>query len=456
MVAIGTLKAVVKLDNPHQIYHGSGDPVTGNVVLTFTPSQKSREDGTTELFAHMSVMTSLHGRAKTKVKINSGNSRHVYRGRVPLIERKMKIHDDSLRIERTQAMLIPFSYVFPERWDHPVTGDWKVEDKTFDTSQGQMLPPSFEREYSGFSENHFECFVAYRIGVNVSVRHLAVDVITQEEDAEPLVCYSLPRLPARLDERVEKLSNRVHVSNELLLPEEDRPAGFRQKMKATLRSNQFPNYTFNWTMLMPRNLYIGQPAAFEIYIRPREEECTAILIPDVTLSGFSVNISGWTHVRAERGIFTTPSSDHEDSIGFLKCNMDNKGPFSKAANDWTKIINTEPVPNRVGCTFKTVNIAQQHLMRVRLNFNLAGKSFNYEKGFPVVVHPPLQEFAQIAGPSSSDVMAGSSSQPYNMQPVAEALPRYEEGLPQYDEVTAGGSAPSTSLDKSITTDEQLR
>lgn len=129
---------------------------------------------------------------------------------------------------------------------------------------------------------------------------LQVDITKPGKYEEPLVRYEPPRKFILASARPYNLSDYVAVKNELLLPEADRPTGFKQKAKAAFSSDYFPTYSFDWTCVAPRDLILGQPAVFEVRIRPREQECTAPLIPDVRLTSFNATIVAHTQVRAEK------------------------------------------------------------------------------------------------------------------------------------------------------------
>ena len=143
---------------------------------------------------------------------------------------------------------------------------------------------------------------------------LQVDISKPEKDNEPFVRYERPRLARVVKDDPVKWTGYISVKNELLLPEADRPTGFKQKAKAALSSDYFPTYSFDWECLAPRHLYFGQPAAFEIHIRPRENECTAVVIPDVHLSSLTAEVKAHTQVRAEKQLFTSPESSSDTTV----------------------------------------------------------------------------------------------------------------------------------------------
>lgn len=285
--------------------------------------------------------------------------------------------------------------------------------------------------YSGFS-NQYDAFIEYRVGVTIHAPHIKVDIIKPDKYTEPLVYYQWPKVPQALPPKYSQRRNSIRISNELLLPESDRPKGFRQKLKAGLSSNAYPNYNFDWQLLTPQHIYQGQPIAFEVRARPRDGDNTAIVVPDIHLRGLHASLTGYTVVRAEKQFFTSPEADHDDVVGNFRCRVDSTNPFSKA-NDWTIIANTTAVPENLPSTFRTVNISHTHTMQVTLTIEAAGKRFSYEPVFKVDILPPLMKLGASAQASCSNAAAGSSSQAFDMKQVDEASPRYEERLPQYDE-----------------------
>lgn len=432
-MAIGTLNARVVLDEPSTIHYGSADPVKGKVILTYMPSAKTREESSLELFAPLQLALIFHGRSKTKIWKSSGQNQHIYRARVPLFSARKKIYDDSVRIRQSRPQEIPFTLYFPESY----AGSQGLfeENSRFQVQPAEPLPPSFNNSYHGFA-NRYECFVEYRIGVVATVPRLQVEIVTPEKDYEPQVYYDYARLPAAMNARPSPRKGWVSVQNELLLPEADRPVGFRAKAKAALSSNYYPTYGFDWTILAPQHLYVGQPLALEVAIRPREKLCTAPLVPDVHLAYIDITIRAVIDVRAEKQLFSCPSAHSDEEKLSLKGGMLDKGPFSKA-NDWSKTINTRELRG-VCSTYQTANISLTYRMNIRGSFTVAGKSKDFESDFTVVIHPPIER---------ADAEAGSSAQPLGMASLEAALPQYDRP-PEYDEaVSELPEAEAVSKDK---------
>lgn len=252
-MAAGTIQAAIKLDYPDRVYRGSGQPVTGNVVLTsrpFRPNLNGQGSHAWEFFGPTKIPTSFHGRLKTKLRVSNGNSSSTYRGRVPIFKQDDVIFDDSAKIQAGETWLVPFECSFPDAFQYDIESDWE-KDARFDGRQDQQLPPSFTDSYYGF-KTHYDSFIEYRVGVMIHVPQLPVKVVTPEKYGEPLVHYERPSQPKTLEARYHHLQRKIHISNEFLLPPENRPSGFRQNMKAKLSSDFYPNYSFEWALVAPK------------------------------------------------------------------------------------------------------------------------------------------------------------------------------------------------------------
>ncbi|MBE7158696.1 MAG: hypothetical protein INR62_09735 [Rhodospirillales bacterium] len=241
----------------------------------------------------------------------------------------------------------------------------------------------------------------------------------------------------------------MDLSNEFLLPENERPSGFRQKAKAAFSSDFYPHYAFTWTLVVPRYIYLGQPIPFEIQVQVREDQCTAPVIPDILLKQFTAVLSSHTIVRAEKQFISNPEAGHDDILARLTGEHDNRRPFDKA-HDWTKKITIPPLPpDRFTPSFKTVNISHTHSVEIKILLQAACKNISFEKRFLIDVLPPFlpprqSHEAAVSSSAAASALLGHSAPPpplaQEVQGVEEALPRYEEGLPEYHEAT--GSRPA--------------
>jgi hypothetical protein len=445
-MAIGTLLAKIILDEPRKIHYGSSDPVKGKVVLTYTPSTKTREESNPELFGPLQLQVTFHGRSKTKVYKQSGNNRQIFRGRAPLFALSKIIYDDSFRSRPNQSHSFPFQLYFPEGAPKNPVGKWDADGR-FKYEAGSPLPPSFNNSYSGFA-HRYDCFVEYRVGVNVAMPRLRVIVAKPEKYDEPLIHYERPKPHFTINERPAPRTGFESVKNEFLLPEEDRPTGFKARAKAAFSLDYYPTYAFAWFLNGPQHLYLGQPLVFEMSIRPSEKVCTAVLVPDVHLTSFQVEIRAVVDVRAERQLFSSPESSSDEEKLRLKGVLQDNKPFSKA-NDWTKAINTRDLRG-VCSAFQSPNISLRYRMRVRGTFTFANKHKEFEKDYSVTIHPPIELGNASLWEASSSAAGGSSSQPLGLESLEATLPEYDRP-PEYDEAIEEaprpGVLPSEVTDK---------
>ncbi|KAI0860806.1 hypothetical protein F4860DRAFT_188242 [Xylaria cubensis] len=421
-MSIGTLFTNIVLSEPGKIHCGNNDPVLGHISVRYSAWQNNQS---AELFGPLKVSVFLHGRAKTKIWKSNGQTTSIYRGRAPLFSRKVLVYDDSFRAQPGEEGVFPFSLNFPEVTDAMVIDDFD-EDSRFITRPNHPLPPSFQSSYRGFA-HRYEAFVEYRVGVDVVMPQLPVRV---SKLLEPVVHYERPRAPEPVTRRPCDWRGYVSVKNELLLPESDRPSGFKQKTKALLGAGNFPTYAFDWVCLAPKDIHLGQPACFEVQIKPRAHECTATLVPDIRLKYFLIEIMAHTQVRAHRQIFRSPESEGNYRICQMAGAIDNREPFSKA-NEYTKIVNTEALGSgktgTLSSSFATYNISQTHTIKISFAFEITDKIKHTDREYAIMVHPPLQ-----TAPPPITAVAGPS-QPQNTQDVESDLPRYDP-LPSYEQV----------------------
>ncbi|KAI3326828.1 hypothetical protein HD806DRAFT_418765 [Xylariaceae sp. AK1471] len=426
-MSVGTLHTGIILNEPGKIHCGNRDPILGHINIRYSPGQKN---ASAELFGPLKVFVTLHGRAKTKIWKSNGQTTSIYRGRAPLLSKRVLVYDDSFRAQPRDSTIFPFSLIFPEVTDATVIDQFN-EDPRFISHRNHPLPPSFQSSYHGFA-HRYEAFVEYRVGVDVVMPSLQVEVNKPTKYLEPVVHYERPGASQPAKRRPCDWRGFVSVKNELLLPESDRPSGFKQKTKALFGAGHFPTYAFDWVCLAPKDIYLGQPVCFEVQIKPREHECTATLVPEVRLKYFGIEINAHTQVRAHRTIFRCPESEGNYKICQMVGVIDNSGPFSKA-NENTKVVNTQALGGgKMGTfasSFATYNISQAYTIKISFAFEITDKVKHIDKEYGVIIHPPLE-----TAPPPVAGSAGPSSQAPNTENMACDLPQYEP-LPPYEQMS---------------------
>lgn len=413
-MGVGSLSARVVLDDASQIYYGADRAVTGHVELSF----RSGLPNDTELFGPLQIMVVLHGRAKTKIWKSNGQRRTLYRGRVPLMNVTHTIHDGPIRIPRNQLHKFPFAIGFPRDCQSiPQVEGFSSDDAIFRACD---LPPTFDMNYHGLA-HRFDAFNEYRMGVDVAMPGIDLSIVLPTKEMEPAVLYEQTRsLESDFEQMPLCYQHSMKIQNEHLLPESERPTGFKQRAKAFVTSDYYPQYHLTVFVTTPTHFCLAETIAFEIRVQPRLELCTAPVTPEITLTTCRVSISAQTVVRAERQVFYAHISRGNEVLLQLNGVPDSQAPFSKA-DDFTKRIRTQPLTG-IPSTFKTLNIARNYTMSIAFTLLGANKELSFERDVAFTLHPP-----KLHGDAMGETVVAGPSR----IEAADQLPQYE-APPSYD------------------------
>lgn len=433
-MTVAVLQTSVALDPPRRPYVGPEDVITGNVVVKCLSGTTA---GIPEVFGPLKLVVVLHGRAKSKIIKNNGQNRSTYRGRAPLIRASAVVHNDSFKGVFGSTYKFPFAVAFPPKTQLGA-GLFDLDGGLFDSTPGRPLPPTMALSYHGFA-HRFDCFVAYQLQLMAGMP--GIDVKVNGTDAEYPIRYEMPRIPidAR-DDRLSSWTRRICVSNAHLLPPGDRPSGLKEKTKALFSSDYYPRHIFEATFSSPQHLYVSSRPRFSISIRHLDDS-TAPVVPDVILKSFSVSLKAYTEVRAEKQIFSEPTSHGDESLwGSVKGVI---GPFEKS-RDWTWDVRATTIPPRIPPSFKTYNINRSYRLKVSWIVRCAEKDFTLEQSHNVILKSPLM------GDSSAE--QGTSQQGYeNFTEMGDVLPgqdpQSEDRLPTYQEAADQDRASLSSADQ---------
>lgn len=407
----GSLHVKILLDKPQHVYCGSGEPVTGRVSLRYVPAQDERGGPqVTELFGPLRITIFFKGRIKTKIDKD-------YRGRVELFSIAVPAHDGPIQIPATripfpptpEPHIFPFAVRFPDAVAGSSYPEFEAHDDRFDVSPAQPLPPTCDVD-------HADGFVEYWVDVRVAVPGLHVTVFAPAEGTGPRVRYERPGPLTPPAPKPRQVRGTLFAQNAHLLSEEERPRGFRQKVRASLAGPaNLPIATFAWSLTAPTQVSRGDSIELTVGARPDPDRSTAAVIPDVRLVRCAVRIEACSAIRSEINVV-----HGHDSVGIKEhvCavpSLVDSAPFSADAG-WSVSIVARP-PKDLPSSFKSVCIAQYCRMKVYLKFLLAGETFEYDRPIPLTVYPPVVSLVQ----------------------VPDALPPIEDGgepvLPSYGEAT---------------------
>lgn len=442
-MSVGVIWGKVLLDNPDKIHCGPNDPVTGNIELIYRPkgaivrSQAGR-DQSPDLYGPLKLFLTFYGRAKSKIHKSNGQWSNTYRGRAPLFSQQIKIHDGPWNCKPYECSRFPFSLNFPDG-TQPMRehGDFD-EDKRFHREAGVSLPPTFSTKFSSFTKTT-NAFVEYRVSASINMPGIDVEVHGVEaENRIPAILYDQPRLPMSQASppKTRRFTESALIQNEHLLPEDERPSGFRQKTKFLFSSEKYPTFLYDLNIVVPKEVYMGQPLVFEISIRPDLDRSTTTIQPELRISWLHAQFTAHTLVRGESHFLATPESDKEDSFPRLMATvLDKDVPFSKA-NDFTKVCQTHAGLGNVGTPFTTYNISVAYALKVEFRIAGAGTDVYHERHFPVTVLRTIDDGGQQesvgASSSAAAAVASSSTSPYMRELRNPPTPPKENALPQYD------------------------
>ena len=454
-MSAGSVLGRIVLNHPTKYHCGTDDAITGHVALTYRPlgayASQSTNGPAQELFGPLKIFLTFGGRAKTKIHKSNGNTSSTHRGRAPLFSQHHKIHDGPYTSKAGECVRFPFSLNFPAATQHlPGQGDFR-QDVRFQEEAGHPLPPTFAASNTGFSKS-FKAFVEYRLNAEIRMPGIDISVLGLNQGDEGIpILYEQPRLPASevANFKSRKFSDFITLQNEHLLPEEQRPTGFRQKAKFAFSSERYPTYQFTLRGAMPTEIFVGQPIILELNLDPDHKSCNAPVPPTVQLRWVRAGVRQYINIRAEHGFFSAEESNKDYHLPCVPCFIvEPQVPFCKA-NDNTKFIHTTVL--NTASSFSTYNICQRYTLEIQYGIHAAGKDKTLKHIMPVTVHPPVDDSGLpadaytggYAGASSSaippPVLDNVTQDPQTTLPPpttlgpATGLPEYERP-PEYHEV----------------------
>lgn len=408
-MGLGSVRTKVVLDRPRYIYSGTNEPVTGSVELIFTAAKKSTAG---ELFGPLRVTLSFWGRAKTKIIEARGNSGSAnYRGRAPLFSQTQIIHDGPYRLLANCPSEVYFSINFPSR---VIQGQGLFEaDSAWEDRPGHDLPPTMSFSETGFGSN-FESYVEYNICAEVEVQGIEVEI------PRPIYTHVIYHPPSQLHGVHQQLRrksiavDRKHiVQNRMLLPEAERPMGFKARAKAALTLNAYPRYPFNVNIQCPQHLQIGTIPVITIHVAPLpdDELCTMSgHRPDVELLSYSIKIKAHTYVRCEKFLMRE-HRNQGDMTAYKYDSPAHTAPVTlDESNAWTVLAQGKMIDASVCPSFRTYNIRRTYIVATSITIRVAGEKIDTSATSGGIVIHPLDRNQGVWRPGMYDPGASASQQ----------------------------------------------
>ncbi|QIW99426.1 hypothetical protein AMS68_004944 [Peltaster fructicola] len=429
-MTIGDVNLRVALEQPGAVFCGSETDIRGQVFVDYSARQNIPE-----LFGPVEVFVVLSGRAKSKITVKNTNGHYVqriaHRGRAPLVFTKVLVYQGPIRMISGQPQMFNFAIRFPDRVQAQQTDTFK-DDPRFDTNPQGPLPPTMVSDHY-----NSECFVEYRLGAEAQMPSIDVKIHNFGGEDEGLhINYEQPRVPLSVVQaaRLAPMTEVVHISNEFLLPEGQRPNGFKEKTKAFFTHHAFPEFVANVSIDGFANLQLGEPVRLEVRALVDKQKTTAVELPEITIAHAEIAIRSCTELRSDGGSLSMRDSADYEKVVELQLTTRDQRPYSKA-NDYTKEFLTEPLRG-MPSTFSTFNISRTYTMDIEITVEAATKTKKMKfKDLPVRVLPPLA-YETNNGPAmytNADPYGKMPAMHIDADPYGTGMPPSYQAPPGYDE-----------------------
>lgn len=325
-MSLGTITAHIHLDDRYHVHYGSDD-VTGKVTLKYAPKQSgllSRAKGTRQpdLFGPFKLNILLEGIEHIRVH-QSGDAVIRHHRDTPLFSISKNIYDGACTFAPDGSMDIPFSIQFPESalarteigermtMMQNETGQWETRRHGSANADGPRLPPSFSTNLFTRA-NDGEFGISYTLSTKGEMS--GIDVKLECAEGSPPVLYEAPLLPHPPPRDAVTMTSRIQVISSKLMPESNRPHGFKGRTKALFHSNATPDYVFDMSCDgIPKETYLGSALTFKVRIKRNQEHTTPGIDAEVFLQDFMASIIAQTDLDLPKGPFAQLTSRPVDS-----------------------------------------------------------------------------------------------------------------------------------------------
>ncbi|KAF2673034.1 hypothetical protein BT63DRAFT_421236 [Microthyrium microscopicum] len=434
----------ISLFNPKLTYT-AGDVLRGQVIL------QARQDENIG-----SVAITFYGRSKTKLVRSNGENRTVFRGRAGLFSFTKTLYSGGHYTVRADEYKWDFEFTIPSSNDMSCHGDkFKSRGGFRPSTEQHPLPPSFHR-YGYDARN--QGMVEYKLAA-VMVRHTKVSKLESALDIPYLPPDPVPKPDLGL------ISSEQHYQARTLklLPDKQKLT-FREKLH-TFFGGDVPHATFRIRLIYPTVTWTGRALPFQLAIVAMDTSQDIPEYPVVLLTGMTVKIRTRILFRASSWRIETNGQLNEEHTLQNVSHM--LGPIPYAKIDKTepgqptgtgRIIGLpEPgkyldlsqfrsggfrTPNMTP-SFRTMNIVVMHHMKVKLQFNCAGKKFSMEHVDSLLVHSPPtgpMPVAQTAAATATHSQGNPPELPVYSQDVPKGTKILEAGAPAAPPQYAAGSS----------------
>ncbi|GAB7359376.1 hypothetical protein MBLNU230_g6027t1 [Neophaeotheca triangularis] len=414
----GTIKTQITLEQPDNIYHGSVDPVQGQVILQYHPSKKNSKQ---DLYTPLTVSVTFQGRITTRYDPSAKVPSH--RGRNSLFSHTTIIFDGKGSLVVGEPKSFAFKLNFPQGTDDFEQQKRWSRDRRFETRPGAPLPPSI---FSGRSQS--QCLVEYFINPIVQIPGSDIGIAPMDDKAPkdgipvsfcPLLVQKLPASSTPFEQSTTVFSEDISMGSTTT---ERQPSGSffgRNKSPippAPVSTHNPSDLTFTISSHAPRYLTLKRRIDFPIYLRIARP-LTSRPLPKIHLTSFQFNLTNTTTIRSDQKDnagrhYETSWQTTAHSTGYRPSQTSLPNPNAQAPTTFSPptgifplgkdalnpnfnsdkpdaVIHIRTSPLKAGPTFKTPNLSRTYTYEITLELEVEGsRAMRISRDFPVVITPP--------------------------------------------------------------------
>lgn len=366
------------------------------------------------------VTIKLFGRAKSKLTVNNGQNRNVYRCRFNLFETHEQLFHGPVHVPPDgDPQTWPFAIAIPKGPSSRLVSK-SHEQKYSNLSlkqediETQSLPPAFYFLSDSWGAKKFHGYVEYYLEAEI---RLSGSGGTTSIATLPIFVRP-PSSPIPItDFDLKSRAYRGLIKTQRLVPGmEDAELSFKQKTQKFFRTSKVPEFNYLLQVDYPMVIQLGNPNTipFKIRLLPNRERTSDIIqdVPQrVTLTGLTMELRSTTAVRCA-GLFTSHDADKTVKQPIhLEQIMAGVGPivipssFGEEAIDLGALLDLRldsRVPHAMGRrlspfesplepTFTTYNIKHSHTLKWEVTISVAGETTSESREYPITILAPSEE-----------------------------------------------------------------
>ena len=377
------------------------------------------------------ITITLQARCKTKVSRSNGQSRHVYRGRAPLIHLRRELFTGPHTLHPGHSW--PFTLTLPMQCDARQTDLFKQYRGPFNSDRAQSLPPAFSDSNYSLSWTA-ESFIRYEleaslIGSRTKIFSLGDLSATRQLDFRTFRYVETP------DPQLSLRTQPIACYSLRLQPEyQDVPLTLKDKLKS-MRTSKLPVAMFKVHMQLPKVGVALQSLPAFLKLEHDLERSTAPEPPTVLLKKCSIELRALTYIQCIRDEILRDGDEQRDwdtdhhlaSVDF-SANMTSAPPLTTDFD--LRDVMSIRVPPYFPPTFSTFNIRRAYRLLLKLSVECAQKTFKAEfttLDFLLLARDYMPTGEGDPGASSSSSYAVNDAAPaYQKEVVSPPPPSYPD------------------------------